>query len=157
MESFLLIVGGALAGIIVLIAIWIALSRWTWGRETARLGRALLVEANAEPPSASMPVPIESLAPDDVSFPPSVLRFKAHTLLERPVPSIESVRIMQTGTFRVGGPDAPWSEFNAVQRFSVRRPGFVWDATIRMPLGLSVWVRDVLIGERPRCGERSSD
>jgi len=46
-------------------------------------------------------------------------------------PWIESVWLKQTGRFRQG-PDKPWMEMRAEQRYTTRPPGFIWNAAFRM-------------------------
>lgn len=58
---------------------------------------------------------------------------------------LRGARLEHEGTFR-GGFDEPWSPFTSVQHFSVRPPGFVWDASIRLAPLLTVRVRDSYIG-----------
>lgn len=48
-------------------------------------------------------------------------------------------RVWQQGDFRLG---ATWRPFEAEQVFTLRPPGFVWDARVRMAPGLHVRVRD---------------
>jgi hypothetical protein len=56
---------------------------------------------------------------------------------------IETLTLQQDGTFRDGdSPSAPWSPFTATQQVTIRPPGFVWDATIRMLPGIPVRVLD---------------
>ncbi|MFL5576704.1 MAG: DUF6544 family protein, partial [Gemmatimonadaceae bacterium] len=56
-------------------------------------------------------------------------------------PLVRRARIEWAGEFHAR-PDGPWSPFTAVQHFSVRPPGFVWDADIRMARLLPTRVRD---------------
>ena len=55
---------------------------------------------------------------------------------------IQTLRVEQRGTFRAGDASAAWRPFTAAQHVTVRPPGFVWDASIRMTAGLPVWVLD---------------
>ena len=60
-------------------------------------------------------------------------------------PLIRNARIQWEGEFR-SAPNAAWKGFTALQHFTVRPPGFVWDATIRMIPLLRVRVRDGYVG-----------
>ena len=57
-------------------------------------------------------------------------------------PYVRSLRVEQRGTFRAGEATAAWRPFTATQHVTVRPPGFVWDASIRMMAGLPVRVLD---------------
>jgi hypothetical protein len=57
-------------------------------------------------------------------------------------------RVEQRGEFLARpGPDG-WRPFTAVEHFSARPAGFVWDARIRMAPGMTVRVRDGFVGGR---------
>ncbi len=56
-------------------------------------------------------------------------------------PRIARAYLRQQGRFLVGPPRL-WRPFRATQTLTTRPPGFVWDARIRMPLGLPIVVRD---------------
>lgn len=60
-------------------------------------------------------------------------------------PLVRTVRVEWEGEFRMR-PDAKWRPFTAEQFFTVRPPGFVWDAAIRMAPVVSVRVRDQYLG-----------
>jgi uncharacterized protein DUF6544 len=72
------------------------------------------------------------------SVPPPVARFLSRSLTAGQ-PLIDTLRVEQTGEFRVG---ESWQRFQATQRFSVEPAGFVWDARIAMMPLLPVLVRD---------------
>ena len=57
-------------------------------------------------------------------------------------PYVRTLRVEQRGTFRAGDATAAWGPFTATQHVTVRPPGFVWDASIRMTAGLPVRVLD---------------
>jgi hypothetical protein len=56
-----------------------------------------------------------------------------------------AVRVEQAGDLRLGGPGSSWTAFTATHHATVGRPGFVWDATVDLLPGVSVWVRDALV------------
>jgi len=53
-----------------------------------------------------------------------------------------SVRLVQEGTFNAAESGERWATFSAEQLVVLRRPGFVWEARIRMFPGAPVHVRD---------------
>jgi len=62
-------------------------------------------------------------------------------------PAIRSARLRHGGAFRPS-PKQGWFPIRGEQYFTVGKPGFIWNATIRMPPGLWVEARDCLAGER---------
>lgn len=77
---------------------------------------------------------------DLTDLPVPVQRYFAHVLRDGQ-PAVEAVRIEQSGTFR-GDATGNWSQFTATQHVTIRPPGFVWDASIRMLPLLPVRVLD---------------
>lgn len=68
-------------------------------------------------------------------------------------PIVRRARITWAGEFRTGA-DRPWKPFIAVQHYTTRPPGFVWDAKIRVAPLLSIRVRDAYIaGEGAMLGK----
>jgi hypothetical protein len=110
------------------------IGNFLWKRET---GRAF---DDLGPAPAASETP--TFSPDALAgLPAPVVRYFQFALTPgRPVRS--RFNFEQDGEFRAGGFDAGWSPFTAEQRFSVRPPGFVWDARIRMAPLVAVRVRD---------------
>lgn len=107
-----------------------------WRAATRRLVSDL--DGAARPPAA---VSFEAVA----ALPDPVRRYFQRVLREGQRP-IRGARVVQRGTFRSRDtdpdPEAGWSPFRAIQRFTAAPPGFVWDARIRMAPLVSVRVRD---------------
>jgi hypothetical protein len=61
-------------------------------------------------------------------------------------PIIAGATIEHAGTFNMSAEGERWVPFTSVQRVVTRRPGFVWDARIRMFPGLDVRVHDAYAG-----------
>ncbi len=57
---------------------------------------------------------------------------------------IRSATLRQTGILRASA-DATWMPFSAVEHFTVRSPGFIWDARCRMAPLVSIRIRDSYI------------
>jgi len=86
-------------------------------------------------------------SPDELhGLPAPVVRYFEFSLTPGQ-PLIRGARIEHRGEFR-GAIDAKWSPFSSVQHVAVQRPGFVWDARIRMAPLVTVRVRDSYIGGR---------
>lgn len=92
--------------------------------------------AAAEPPSERVVRPGNL---DDLPAP--VQRYLNHALQPEQSP-VQIVQLQQTGTFRSGGAGSSWNDFTAAQHVTIRPPGFVWDASIKMLPELSVRVLD---------------
>ncbi|AUV83558.1 hypothetical protein C2R22_19500 [Salinigranum rubrum] len=87
---------------------------------------------------------------DRTALPDPVRRY-FDTALPEGSRTMDGVCVEQAGRLRVGGPDSSWKPFTATHRATVRRPGFVWDATVSVLPLTPVRVRDAFVG-----GEGSS-
>jgi hypothetical protein len=125
----------AMGALIVGAAAATAVGGTLWNRQTERM-----LERLAETPSNG---PGVFSAEELQGLPAPVVRYFEFALTPGQ-PLIRRARIEHRGEFR-GGLDAAWSRFHAVQHFTVNRPGFVWDAKIRMAPLMSVRVRDSYI------------
>jgi len=76
---------------------------------------------------------------------PSPVARYFRTVLRNGQPMVIGARLAQEGELRRGEGDDSWLPFVAMQVFSSRPPGFVWDARMRMAPGLSVHVRDAYL------------
>lgn len=107
-------------------------------RRLDRKNKAVIDDLHA----ASMPPAPPVIRPGDWDdLPAPIRRYLTHVLRDEQ-PSIQTVRLEQTGTFRSADGASNWNAFTAVQHVSTRPPGFVWDASIEMMPGLSVRVLD---------------
>lgn len=80
--------------------------------------------------AASNPASDRVFSKDDLEgLPGPVRRYLAHVLTEGQ-PYVRTVRLQQSGAFRLGDASAPWRPLSATQHFTVDPPGFVWDARI---------------------------
>ncbi len=69
-------------------------------------------------------------------------------VLKEGQPLVTSVSVEHTGTFNMSETGEQWKPFRSIQRVNTRRPGFVWDARLRMAPGIAVHVHDAyLAGE----------
>jgi hypothetical protein len=60
-------------------------------------------------------------------------------------PIVVAVRVAHVGQFNMDAAHARWSAFTSDQLVTTRRPGFDWDARMRMAPGLSVFVHDAYV------------
>ena len=73
---------------------------------------------------------------------PAPVRRYFGAVLEDGRPVIEAAALSHSGTFNLGGTGDRWVPFTSVQHIVPRRPGFVWDARVRVAPGLDVFVHD---------------
>lgn len=130
------VAGGLVAGATTAAVVGMRL----WNRATERVVAQLLADAPASP------TPGFSLEACEGLPEPVVRYFRFALTPEQPL--VRWARVRQTGVFRMGRFDAPWSPFTAVQHITTHPPGFVWDARIRLAPLLTVRVRDSYLSGR---------
>ncbi len=82
---------------------------------------------------------------DVADLPPPPVRRYFETVLSAGQPHVETVRLQQEGTFRLGGADAAWHPFTATQTYTVSPPGYVWDAEVELRSHVPVRVVDAYL------------
>lgn len=132
-RSFMIVAAAGALGIAGIVAV-VAVGTTLWNRTTARTVDRLTRGSATFDTTVFSQEELEGL-------PEPVVRYFEYALTPGQ-PLIRRATIEQTGEFRIGGMDASWSPFTAVQHFSANPPGFVWDADIRMAPMMSVRVRD---------------
>ncbi len=75
------------------------------------------------------------------TLPPPVQRY-FRTVLPEGQPLIATVGVEHTGAFNVSETDEQWKPFTSTQRVLIQRPGFVWDARIRIAPATTMYVHD---------------
>ncbi len=68
------------------------------------------------------------------------------TVLRSGQPLIGAVHLEQTGQFRMDIHKEDWQQFQATQQVITDRPGFIWDARIKILPAVSAYVRDAYFG-----------
>jgi len=66
-------------------------------------------------------------------------------VLKKGQPLIAAVSVEHTGTFNMSETGEQWKPFKSTQRVISQRPGFVWDARIRMAPSMTVHVHDAYV------------
>jgi hypothetical protein len=92
-------------------------------------------------------LPIESKVFDSrglESMPAPVQRY-FRAVLKDGQPMIASIRIAHAGQFSLGETEPKWVPFTSSQMVVTRRPGFDWDARMRMAPGINVFVHDAYV------------
>lgn len=129
------------AGLALLVGVVFALglsrygaARWQDGTDQLRAR----LESTRRPPQPAL----VTLARELQGLPAPVQRY-FRTALTDGQPMIAAVSVEHRGTFALA-PDA-WKPFASTQRVVVQRPGFDWDASIRMLPGVPVRVHDAYV------------
>lgn len=110
--------------------------RRSWRVETERL-RDILIESRA----GDEPAINEG---DAVELPQPVRRYLDAVLPDRAEPVLRA-SIEHSGTFNMGEGNENWQPFTSVQDVVVSRPGFIWDARVRLAPALTAFVRDAYV------------
>ena len=100
------------------------------------------LEAGRVPPSAAAPTRYDERELEGLPAP--VQRF-FRAVLNHGQPIISAVTINIAGTFNMSPTGQQWKPFTSRQRVITRRPGFLWDANIRVLPGVAVRVVDSYI------------
>jgi len=121
----------------------LALSYWGnqhWDKATANQ----LMSMQQAVPLSSPAYPAHFDATELANVPPVVRQYLTQVLKDNQ-PVVRSVRLEQVGTFNRDPAHTMWDTFSATQWVTTERPGFVWDATMPMYLGIAIRVRDAYV------------
>lgn len=102
-------------------------------------------ELHAKMDAARLPIALESFNSHELDGLPPPVQNYFHTVLKEGQPMITVVSLEHTGTFNMSETGEQWRPFKSTQRVITRRPGFVWDARIRIVPLLNVFVHDAYI------------
>lgn len=92
-----------------------------------------------------LPISPESYSPRECDGLPSPVQRYFRAVLKEGQPLAAAVRLEHTGTFNMSETGEQWKPFNSTQHIVTQRPGFVWDARIRMMPLLNVFIHDAYI------------
>jgi hypothetical protein len=120
LKVFLLGLGAIFVGLVGVALI----SKFRLDRANARLVDDLLADANLGSDRVFRKDDLQEL-------PEPVQRYLAHVLTEGQL-YVRTVRLQQSGEFRIGDVTTGWKPLSARQHFTTDPPGFVWDARIEM-------------------------
>jgi len=95
--------------------------------------------------AARVPIVPTSYDPRELEGLPAPVQRYFRTVLKEGQPLVAAVSIEHTGTFNMGETAEQWKPFSSTQRVVIQRPGFIWDARIRMAPGMTVHVHDAYI------------
>ncbi len=89
--------------------------------------------------------PIKTYDPRELLTLPAPVQRYFHTVLKEGQPLVASVNVEHAGTFNMSATGEQWKPFRSTQRVVIQRPGFVWDARIRMVPGMPIHVHDAYV------------
>lgn len=131
---------------VVALLAWIAYQRHQWRNATAQWRNAMMqAAADAEGQGLNQEL-LDSQwrAKAAKRLPPPVQRYLQAVMSPEAKP-FAAVHIRQTGTFNLSADGEQWAPFTADQLTVLAPKGFDWDARIRFPPGLKIFVRDAYI------------
>ena len=130
----------ALVSLISMIVLAIRYGAKRWQSDTDKL--YAMIEAARSPSAAT------AYGPREFAGLPTPVQRYFQAVLKEGQAQVTAVSLEHTGTFNMSASGAAWKPFTSTQRVITRRPGFVWEARIRMAPALSVFVHDAyLAGE----------
>lgn len=129
----LLIVLGVIG--IVAIALVYGSSRW----------QSATQEMHAKLEAARLPIGAKTYSLNELIGLPAPVQRYFRTVLKDGQPMIEAVSVDHTGTFNMSESGEQWKPFTSTQRVITQRPGFDWEARIKMMPGLTARVHDAYI------------
>jgi hypothetical protein len=97
---------------------------------------------NAQAQLADLPLRPATFAGSEVAGLPGCVERYFRSVLPEGQALGSRVRIVQRGEMLLDPKRGTWRPFDAVETFAVRPPEFVWDARVRLRLGLSIHVVD---------------
>jgi hypothetical protein len=127
----------AVVAILLFIGIAVLIGAWRWEQQTREMRAQLNSAQRAIQPTAFNVKELDGL-------PPPVAHY-FRRILKDGQPIIAAATIKHTGTFSLSEKEDKWAPFTSTQRVVTHRPGFDWDARIRMGPGLKVYVHDSYI------------
>lgn len=125
------------SGLLLIAGIAIIYGSFRW-RASTREMRALLEEAR-------IPNRPGQYSEEDLDDLPAPVQRYFRAVLNDGQPFVSAVSLEHAGTFNMSESGDNWRPFTSDQRVIIRRPGFDWDARIKMAPGLVVRVHDAYI------------
>lgn len=116
----------------------LAVGQGLWNRSAEELGKKLDAGKRKSPTAVFRP---EALA----GLPDPVQRY-LRTVLPGGRPVVTGARILHRGMFNMSETGEKWKPFTSRQKVVTARPGFDWEARIRLAPGVFVLVRDAYAG-----------
>ncbi len=105
------------------------------------LTRSLVAQLDA----ASVPPQVPTYSESELEGLPDPVKRYFRTVLREGQPIVTRARLTWEGEFLMREAENGWRPFTATQYYVTRRPGFLWDARIKVAPGLAVNVYDAYI------------
>lgn len=109
--------------------------RWKWGTR----------ELHDRLEAAALPIEPKVFDKRELESMPAPVQRYFRAVLKAGQPMIASVKVAHAGQFSLGETEAKWVPFTSSQAVVSRRPGFDWDARMRMAPGINVFVHDAYV------------
>lgn len=120
---------------IIAVAILYGAKRW---QSSTRELQAMMETARFE-------ISTESYSSHELDELPAPVQRYFRAVLKEGQPLIAAVRLEHTGSFNMGETGEQWKPFKSTQSIITQRPGFIWDARIRIAPAINVFVHDAYI------------
>ncbi len=124
-----------IAAVIATMVVVVYLGNVRWKEKTAAIRSGLdraRVEADVAVPRAAAELP-------------GPVRRYLDAVLPEGTPNVIGVTLRHAGRFNMSETGERWAPFTSDQTATMRRPGFDWDARIRMAPGVNVYVHDAYV------------
>ena len=102
-------------------------------------------ELHAKMEAARVLITPKSHDPHELEGLPAPVQRYFRAVLKEGQPLVAAVSVEHTGTFNMSETGEQWKPFKSTQRVITQRPGFVWDARIRMAPAMTAHVHDAYI------------
>jgi hypothetical protein len=119
-----------------------ALALLAWGQHTWRRDTHTL---RADIARARTPLPARHFDERELDGLPAPVRRYFRRVLKPGQRLIVAAHLRHSGSFNMAESEAKWVPFHSDQFVNTLRPGFDWDARVRMAPGIDVWVHDAYI------------
>ena len=100
---------------------------------------------HAQMEAERVPVTPGSYDPRELQGLPAPAQRYFRTVLKEGQPLVSAVSMEHSGSFNMSDTGEQWKPFTSSQRVITQRPGFVWDARIRMAPAMTVFVHDAYV------------
>jgi len=134
---WLKVIAIVLVVLVFVLAMAILAGAYRWRSDTREL--------HARMEAARVPIAPTSYDPRELEGLPAPVQRYFRTVLKEGQPLVVAVSIEHTGTFNMGETKEQWKPFGSTQSVVIKRPGFIWDARIRMAPGMTAHVHDAYI------------
>lgn len=126
-----------LVGLGIIASVIVHYGAWHWQASTEALHSRL--------EAARSPIQPKTYDPRELAGLPAPVQRYFCTVLKEGQSMVAAVRAAHVGTFNMGETGEQWKPFKSTQRVITQRPGFVWDARIRVVPAVTVHVHDAYI------------